>query len=180
MEIWKSIENYEGFYEVSNHGRVRSLTRKTRFGRGYRIYEGKELSLQTDKDGYKRVALHREGKVKRFFVHRLVALAFIDNPCDKPVVNHKDGNKQNNHADNLEWATNSENDIHAFKTGLRVAHDGGTSKKVIQIDKDTLEVLGEYNSISEASRKTGVSIQMISYCCNGKCKTAKGFVWKFK
>lgn len=180
MEVWKEIPNYEGFYEVSNYGKVRSITRKTQFGVGYRVYKGKELKLQADKDGYKRVALHKEGKQKRFFVHRLVGLCFIDNPENKPVINHIDGDKANNYVENLEWVTRSENDIHAFDTGLRAPHDGGTSRKVVQMDKDTLEVLGEYKSMSEASRETGISVPMISYCCNGKIKTAKGFVWKFK
>lgn len=179
MVIWKSVKDYEGLYEVSNTGKIKSVTRKRKFGKGYRIFEGKELKLQNDKDGYKKISLHNNVKRKRFFVHRLVAIAFINNQEGKPVINHKDGNKQNNHVDNLEWVTNSENDIHAFKTGLRQPNCGGTSKEVVQYDLDGNKI-GEYTSISEASRINDISIQMISYCCNGKCKTGKGFVWRFK
>ena len=179
MEIWKEIKNYEGLYEISNTGKVRSLTRVKQFGRGYRTFEGKEIKLQQDKDGYFKVNLSKDGVKKRFFVHRLVAMNFIENIDSLPVVNHKDGDKQNNNVSNLEWATHSENDLHAFETGLRKPTDGGTSKKVEQYDLEG-NFINQYNSISEASRATGISIQMISYCCNGKCKTTKGFVWKFK
>lgn len=180
MEVWKDIPNYEGLYVISNYGNIKSVTRTVRFGRGFKTYESQYLKYQEDKDGYFRVGLSKNGKKKRYRVNRLVALTFIKNENNLPVVNHKDGNKQNNYVDNLEWVTNSENDLHAFKTGLRVAHDGGASKNVVQLDMKTLKVINEYKSISEASRKTGISIQMISYCCNGKCKTGKGFVWRFK
>lgn len=180
MEIWKDIPCYEGLYEVSNCGNVRSITRTVRFGRGYKTYESQFLKFQTDKDGYFRVGLSKNGKKKQFRVNRLVAMAFIDNPNNLPVVNHKDGDKQNNHVENLEWVTHSENDLHAFKTGLRKPSDGGTKRAVLQLNKDTLEVINEFESLTEASNKTGISIQMISYSCNGKTKTGKGFVWRFK
>lgn len=180
MEVWKPIPDYEDSYEVSNYGQVRSKDRYTPTRNGEVFKKGVIKTLKEDKDGYFKVCLSKNSKKKSFFVHRLVALTFIENPNNYPVVNHKDGNKQNNKVENLEWCTRSENDKHAYRIGLRKVTDGGTSKEVVQLDKETLKVLFEYPSISEASKQTGISVQMISYCCNGKCKTAGGFVWRFK
>lgn len=180
MEIWKPIKGYEGLYEVSNTGKVKSLEKRARFGRGYRTFPERELKLSEDKDGYYKVNLSKQGKKKRFFVHRLVATAFIGNPEELPVVNHKDGNKKNNFVSNLEWTTRSENDLHAFRTGLRKPTDGGTSKKVIQVDIHTGKVIQEYKSISEAARKNKVSITSISDCANGKQNQAHGYKWEFR
>ena len=97
-EIWKSILDYEGLYEVSNYGRVRSVYRYKRI-----------LKPMISNSGYERVDLFKNKNRKQFSVHRLVALTFIDNPEGKEIVNHKDENKLNNHMDNLEWVTNKEN-----------------------------------------------------------------------
>ena len=107
-EIWRDIEGYEGHYQVSNFGRVKSFKQKT----------PRILKPTHDKDGYLYVGLWRENKCQNGRVHRLVAQAFIPNPEGKPVTNHKDGNPQNNHVDNLEWATISENTQHAYDMGL--------------------------------------------------------------
>lgn len=105
-EEWKPVKGYEGRYEVSNLGRVRSLKRATTNG---------VVLKQTIKHGYMHVCLSKENKPSTKRVHRLVAEAFIANPMGKPVVNHIDGDKTNNAASNLEWATNSENELHSFR-----------------------------------------------------------------
>lgn len=114
-EIWKDIQGYEGLYQVSNLGRVKSLARLDT--RGQRVSE-KILKLGKHRAGYFRVNLYKNGKMKQYLVHRLVALAFIPNPENKEQVNHIDGNKQNNVIENLEWCTHSENIQHAYRTGL--------------------------------------------------------------
>ena len=102
MEIWKSIQGYEGLYEVSNFGNVRSLDRKVNQANGtIGNYKGKVLKGETDSRGYKRVRLSKNNKSKKFQIHRLVALAFIPNTENKPFVNHIDENTSNNNANNL-------------------------------------------------------------------------------
>lgn len=117
--IWGDVVGYEGIYEVSNNGLVRSLDKTivNSLGRK-RLYKGRTIKPFIDKDGYEIVTLSHKGIKKKFKVHRLVAFAFIQNLEEKPEVNHKDGNKRNNHYDNLEWSTGKENTNHAFKTGL--------------------------------------------------------------
>ena len=106
MEEWKSIPGYECLYEVSNLGRVRSLDRYVKGkSESYRLHKGKVLSPGKDKDGYLQVCLCCNGKYKIISVHRLVAQAFIPNPDNLPMINHKDEVKTNNSVDNLEWCT---------------------------------------------------------------------------
>ena len=111
-EYWFSIAGWDGLYEVSNHGRIKSLERKITAGsRTYVIHE-RILRPRHDKDGYMMVDLQNAGKVVTHKVHRIVATTFLENPCNKPQVNHKDGNKANNRVENLEWVSDSENKIH--------------------------------------------------------------------
>ena len=102
IEEWRPIEGYEGLYEVSNTGRVRSLDMYVK-GKSYRLHKGKVLSPGKNKNGYLKVNLHYNGKRETITVHRLVAQAFIENPDNLPQVNHKDEDKTNNNVDNLEW-----------------------------------------------------------------------------
>ncbi len=135
----KDIVGYEGLYYVTDTGQVFSYTREVYNPATRKTYIrcGCELSQETTKTGYKRVIVSKDGKTRKLSVHRLVAELFIPNPENKPQVNHKDGNKANNHVSNLEWTTASENTQHAFDTGLAVAN------KVWDEDlKDT--ILSEY------------------------------------
>lgn len=112
VEIWKNIIGYEGHYQVSNMGQVKSLNYNRTL---------KERILKGGKGGggYYQVNLFKNGKIKRYYVHRLVGIAFIPNPENKPEINHIDGNKANNIVNNLEWVTSKQNTEHAFETGLR-------------------------------------------------------------
>lgn len=136
-EIWKDIEGYEGYYQVSNYGNIKSLSRII-YSEKRSNYKTKEKVLRQSNTttGYKKVELVKEGIKKSYKVHRLVATAFIPNPENKPEVNHIDGNKINNYIENLEWVTSSENSIHAYETGLN-------PKK---IDLDEKEIIKEYNN----------------------------------
>jgi hypothetical protein len=142
MEIWKDIEEND-YYQVSNLGRVKSKSRKVPHSK-YGEVSVKERILKPAKDGkgYFRVALAKGRTLKTYKVHRLVAKSFIDNPENKPQVNHIDGNKTNNHYSNLEWCTNQENAIHAAKNGLwkyKKGHNHHRSK----IDKKGVELLSK-------------------------------------
>jgi hypothetical protein len=178
METWKPVKDYEGSYEISNFGRVRSVDRYTQTWNGQVFKKGVLKKLKEDKDGYYKVWLSKESKKKPFFVHRLVAQAFLSNDKLHPVVNHLDGDKKNNHVDNLEWCTRSRNDKHAFSIGLRKPSDGGTSKRVAKVDPKTYEMT-IYDSMSAAARENDITVQSISYCANGKKETSKGFIWAF-
>lgn len=116
-EIWKQIDEFPD-YEVSNLGNVRSVTREVIDAKCTRIFERKVLKPWQDIHGYYHVSLRVNGETKKRSVHRLVAQAFIANPDNKPQVNHKDGNPKNNVVENLEWCTNAENTLHAYRTGL--------------------------------------------------------------
>jgi hypothetical protein len=154
-EIWKDIKGYEGYYQVSNKGRVISLTRKTTNGR---TVNTKILKAYEGNHGYLCLDLYKNNLKRQFAVHRLVAEAFISNPKNKPQVNHKKGNKLDNYADKLEWATVKENIYHAFNVlgrTVAVGEKNGrsklTEKQVLEIrgSKLTTRVLGKIYNIDQ-------------------------------
>lgn len=186
-EVWKDVTGFESKYEVSDLGRVRSLDRYSKHNTsktGFILQKGQMLKPYISKKGYLKVDLGDGfGKRKSVSVHRLVAIAFIDNPMSYDQVNHIDGVKTNNHLDNLEWCNNSENQLHAYANGLNVRSDkaGKPKKSVNQIDMCTGEVLNVYESISEASRAMGLKKPSnISMVCKGKRPSAGGFKWEYK
>ena len=117
QEIWKDIQGYEGAYQVSTKGRVRSLTRKVPTYNGFRTTKGKILKPLKSNSGYFRVDLKSHQKDNYVCIHRLVALAFIPNPFNYPVINHIDNDKTNNNVNNLEWCTQSHNIKEAYRVG---------------------------------------------------------------
>jgi hypothetical protein len=119
-QIWCDLKDFNGLYQVSNLGKVRSLNRRVYHSGNHttHFHKGRILSSRINNSGYLSVRLSKEGSVVTRFVHRLIAEAFVPNFQDKPCVNHKDGNKLNNEIDNLEWVTHKENMQHAYRTGL--------------------------------------------------------------
>lgn len=176
MEIWKNIKGYEGLYQVSDKGRVKSLerivTRKN--GRKFTVKE-RVLKPGLTKDGYPIVALHTGNKQKTLTVHRLVCTAFHENIENKPCVNHINENKTDNRASNLEWCTYKENNNHGTHTA-RAAK--ACSKPVGQYTLDS-ELVKIWASPCEAGKQGGFDPGTISKVANGKRKKHKGFVWKY-
>ena len=164
-EIWCPIKGYESLYEVSDKGRVKSI--------GY----GKERILKPgrNKDGYLLVSLYKN-REKICYVHRLVCQTFIPNPDNLPQVNHIDEDKENNSVQNLEWCDSKYNNNYGTRNQMVSMK---LSKPVLQFTKDG-EFVAEWKSSSEIKRNLGFAQQHISSCCNGKLKSAYGFIWKFK
>lgn len=177
-EVWKDIEGYEGLYQVSNIGNIKSLERDVVYSNSaIHHYEEKLLKPSKIGGGYLQVTLSKDGEAQNVLVHIIIANAFIPNPNNLPQVGHMDDNKENNTIDNLYWTTAKENNTHNGRH-LRVAEK--RSKKVLQIDKNTNEVVAEFPSASQAARETGFSQGNISSCCKGVYKQAYGYIWKYK
>jgi hypothetical protein len=173
-EIWKDIEGYEGLYQVSNLGRVKSLERKVNGKWGKMKIKEKILVAVNDKDGYKIVTLCKGGKQKVGKIHRLVAKTFISNPNNFLYINHKDENKSNNNVDNLEWCTAKYNTN--YGTNLKKIIEKKL-KPVLQYNLDG-NLIAEYRSMSDAYKTTNIS--HIYDCCNKKLKTCGGYIWRYK
>lgn len=189
-EVWKDVPDYEGKYQVSNKGRVKNVA------------TGKILTPDLSNKGYYRVKLCDNGVKKRFQLHRLVAIVFVPNPNNHPIVNHKDLNPKNCCADNLEWCDYRYNNSydHAYdkrvearkKNGTytiteetrkkmsdaKVGKHSATSKNVIQLSKDG-DFVSSFVSMMDASIKTGVCYTSITQVCKNERETAGGYKWKY-
>lgn len=195
-EIWKPIAGYEGLYEVSNLGRVKSIERYTEYKNcksTHRIGIKSKVNGRVVKGliccGYHYVGLAKEGVRKNYRVHRLVAMTFIPNPNNLPIINHKDENRLNNSVDNLEWCTQKYNANYGnARKKLSASLIKSIGVKIIQKDKKG-NFIAIYNSIQEAERATGVQHQLIGKVVNKKYDkqnngkyykrtTAGGYIWE--
>lgn len=175
LEIWKDIVEYEGLYQVSNLGKVKSLFRYKKMLKG-NVVSG----------GYIQIQLCKKGKATSYLIHRVVAFSFLNNPDNKPCVNHIDGNKTNNRHDNLEWVTYSENELHSYhilgkkpnKSRLGVCGSlCYNSKSVLQISSSG-DIIKKFESIGEVERTLGIRHSNVQMVLNGKRHTAGGYYWK--
>ena len=165
-EVWKDIPEYEGLYQVSSMGNIKSFSKKK---------NGKNLIPQKNKKGYYQILLYKNKKPYTKKIHRIVAKAFIPNPDNLPQVNHIDGNKINNCMNNLEWCTNSENQIHAYKNGLEKPR---FQRRIKQYDING-NYIKTFEYIRNAQKELNIDGSSISKCCKGKRKSAGGYIWKY-
>lgn len=168
-EIWRDVIGYEGRYQISNLGRVKSVKKDL------------ILSPKNNYDGYLRIQLWRKCKAIFVSIHRLVAESFIDNPENKPFVNHINGIKSDNRYENLEWVTQQENIIHAWKNGLsKPQFNNILSRAVDQLSMNG-EFINRFPSTMEAERQTGIQRSTISAVCRGygNHKSAGGYKWRY-
>ena len=183
--MWKAVPEYEGLYEVSDSGEVRSVDKMIKCA-NWRIHKGQILKGTYNSKGYLRVQLtDRNGIKKKCFVHRIVALAFCEKPEGCDVVNHLDCNTTNNRADNLEWTTLRGNSQYAARLGRlskteewkRKIIEGQKLKRVIGISLiDGTELY--FSSVNE-TKKSGFQPSCVSNCCNGIRISHAGYVWRF-
>lgn len=164
-EIWKDIKGYEGLYQVSSLGRVRSLDRLVVYKNGKKCLHKGKLLIGTDNGrGYLIVNLRKDGVRKSFLIHRLVAEAFIPNPDNKLTVDHMNRNRADNRMDNLRWATR-----------LEQADNTDNKKPIVAIKGETIL----YFESAKQAEKYGFTPSMICNCCRGKKKTHCGYEWHY-
>lgn len=176
-EVWKDIKGYEGLYQVSSIGRVRSLDRTVVYsdGREY-FYESKILIPYKNNSHYLMVNLCKNGKSKSYLIHRLVAEAFIPNTENKKEIDHINTNKSDNRVDNLRWVTRKENCNNPIS--IENNRNAQQSKPILQLDLNG-HFINKWKSVREVEREIGYIHNNISRCCNGKYKTAYGYIWKY-
>ena len=180
-EIWKDIKGYEGIYQISNCGRIKSLYRKRRKNE-------KILKPLVSSRNYFQINLYKDGKMFKYLIHRLVAETFIINPDNLPYINHKDENKQNNCVDNLEWCTCEYNNKYGTRLE-KISRNNLKSKFVLQYSKENkfimewentrTAVIGN-NFFGKENNKLYSIKRAIQSCCTNGRKTAYGFRWKYK
>jgi hypothetical protein len=178
MNEWIDIKGYEGLYKINRQGQIKRL-------KGYQASEERILTPIDNGRGYLGVGLCKNGKKKRFYIHRLMAETFILNPEKKEQVNHLNGVKSDNRLENLEWATRSENQRHMYEVlGYKGANTGrfgalcAKSKAVVQMDLNGV-ILNTFTAVMEAQRCTGISESNIRSCIYKKHKHAGGFKWAY-
>lgn len=185
-EIWKDVKGYEGYYQISNLGNLKSVDREVQHSRGgTRILKGKTIRPGKT-NWYYLVCLQKHGKRKYTTIHRLIAIAFIPNPENKPFINHINANGFDNRIENLEWCTQSENIKHAYKMGApspkpmlgRTGYDSSTGKEIIQMDMEG-NIIKKYGSGMQAAKELNLSQAKISECARGKKIQYNGYKWKY-
>ena len=190
-EIWKDVIGFEGLYEISNYGNLKSKDRivhylgKNQFGTypATKLFKGKMITPVLNQHKYYQVALYKNGKSFNKLVHQLVAEAFIPNPENKPTVNHKDGNKINNKVENLEWATAKEQTYHSINVlghKFYITQQCRDARKYKSQQKRVRKSDGkEFNSIKEASNGDENLRKHISDVCKGRRHFAGGYSWEY-
>jgi len=184
-EIWKDVPEYEGIYQVSNLGRVKSIKPRKLKNYKYKSYgHEKYLKSKIDKYGYLVHGLSKLGETKSYTLHRIVAKAFLTNhnPLVFNQINHIDGNKLNNCPENLEWCDNRHNQLEALRLGLR----GGKpynpridSTPIRQYDKEG-NLIKRYENLAQVTRENNIIKTAICNCLNGRSKSSGGFVWEYE
>ena len=159
---WDDVKGFEGLYKVSDSGVV--ITNYNRNGK-----HGCELKPYTDKDGYLAVKLYKDGKSINKRINRLVAECFVANPDEKPLVNHKDFDRKNNRAENLEWCTQAENIRYSAKSGRFKGYGQRPVRCIMQNGECKV-----FESMSDAANSLHIPVANIYKCCNGERKTAGG------
>jgi len=175
-EIWENVVGYDGLFKVSSLGNIVKLK-----DNNIDYYITKRIS----KHGYCIATFNFNNKTKQVLVHRIIAIAFVPNPENKPEVNHKNSIRDDNRIENLEWVTHKENCIHSYKYGLRRPEMKGINKynekkkiKVASRDK-LMNIIKTYSSINEASKHTGISNSNISRCLKDDRFTSKNMHWTY-
>lgn len=171
-EIWRDIKGYEGLYQVSNLGRIKSLgNNKSR--------KEKIKSIRISKEGYEKVDLYKKGKIQTLFVHRLVAKEFIKNINSFEEINHKDENPRNNNVNNLEWCDRKYNINYGTRTQKCILKlKGRNAKPINQYDRNGV-FIRHWKSITEASKELKINQGSISNCCKNINKTGGGYKWSY-
>lgn len=187
-EVWKDIPKYEGLYQASNLGRIRSCARTIiRENRIKQQFKGKILSPEDNGNGYLRLILYKNKKKNSEYVHRLIASAFIENYYNCEQINHIDGNKQNNNINNLEWCTKSYNIKEAYRLGLKTApktmlgrksYKNHLSKPVNQYDLQG-NFIKRWHCINDVQRELNIFTGNITRVCKGEYKQTGGYIWKY-
>jgi hypothetical protein len=179
-EIWVDIFGYEGLYQVSNLGRVKSCTKEIpHYLGGKRILKEKYRKIVTDKDGYSIVDLYKNGIGKMMKVHRLVGSAFLDKKDEKSQINHINGIKNDNKVENLEWCDASENQLHAFKIGLKKPQINNEIP-ILMYDKKSKELIMHFQSLSKAALYLGCRTSDVSANLKNRQKSVRGFYFNYK
>jgi hypothetical protein len=185
VEIWKDIHDYEGLYQISNFGRIKTLERTVKFGNRKRRVKSIIRKPKLKENGYLQAVLYKEHAGHDFYVHRLVATMFCSGYLKNKDVNHKDGNKRNNNADNLEWCSRSENQLHAYRQLKRGCYSKGRFGKLSHRAKPVMQLslngdfIKYWDCAADAQRQLGIGESSIRSCLYGRYRQAGGYVWKY-